>query len=134
MKKTTVNIKGMHCRSCELLLEDELSKVPGVRCVCADQERGQAELEHEDDIEQQYIESAVQNAGYTLGKDDSPWISHKLEDYRSLGKMALLVFILGYIANKLGLFNIAISSASGYSSLPIVLLVGLTAGFQRVWL
>ncbi len=130
MKKTTVNIKGMHCRSCELLLEDELSKVPGVRCVCADQERGQAELEHEDDIEQQYIESAVQNAGYTLGKDDSPWISHKLEDYRSLGKMALLVFILGYIANKLGLFNIAISSASGYSSLPIVLLVGLTAGFS----
>lgn len=130
MKKTTVNIKGMHCRSCELLVEDELSKIPGVQCVCVDQEKGTAEVEHEQDIEPQHIEYAVQNAGYALGKDNFPLLSHKLEDYKSLGRMVLLLFILGFIANELGLFNIAINSASGYSSLPVVLLVGLTAGFS----
>lgn len=130
MKKTQVNIKGMHCRSCELLVEEELNKVPGAQCVCVDQEKGIAEIEHEEDIDPQHIECAVQNAGYALGKDEVPWLSRKLEDYRSLGKMALLVFILGFTADRLGLFNIAVNSESGYSSLPIVLLIGLTAGFS----
>lgn len=127
-KKTTVNIKGMHCRSCELLVEDELSKVKGVNCVCVSQDKGIAEIEHDRDLNATELVNAIRKAGYDLGKDEVPWISRNLKDYQDIGKAALVLFIVFYIAGRLGIFNLAVNSSSGYSSLPVVLLIGLTAG------
>lgn len=40
MQTKTIYIKGMHCISCEKLLNDELLIVPGVLCVRADRKKG----------------------------------------------------------------------------------------------
>lgn len=40
MNKATVHIKGMHCRSCEILIEDELLKISGVTEVKVNEKKG----------------------------------------------------------------------------------------------
>ena len=42
MNRKIIPIKGMHCRSCEILVEDELSKIPGVTGVEVNQKKGEA--------------------------------------------------------------------------------------------
>ena len=128
MKKNTVCIKGMHCRSCELLVEDELLKVPGVKKAIVSQRAGTAEIECDCEIDPKHIEQAVNNAGYCLGVDEKPLLSTNPRDWRDLGIAIFLALDLFFVAKGLGLFHISWVSSNNYSSLPIVFLVGLTAG------
>ncbi len=131
MNKTTVCIKGMHCRSCEILLEDELSKIKGVHQTVVRQKTGTAEIWHEGELNQDRIKNVISNAGYSLGRDEKkPLISKNWKDYEDLLKIGIMLFLLYIIVNSLGLFNINLRSSNNYSSLPIVLLIGLTAGFS----
>ena len=59
MNKTTVCIKGMHCRSCEILLEDELSKIKGVNQTVVRQKTGTAEIWHEGELNQDRIKNVI---------------------------------------------------------------------------
>lgn len=130
MKKTTVHIKGMHCRSCELLVEDELLKVKGVKQVHVDQKKGTAEICYLNHLDNQEVQHAIADAGYQIGKEErKPWFSRNPDDYLQFSIMAFIVAILALIASDTGIFNLSIASGS-YSSLPIVFLVGLTAGLS----
>lgn len=131
MNKSTVCIKGMHCRSCEILLEDELSKINGVRKSIVRQKTGTAEIWHEGELNQDKIAHVVANAGYSLGRDGKrPLISTNWKDYEDLMKIGIILALLYIVVNSLGLFNINLKTSNNYSSLPIVLLIGLTAGFS----
>ncbi len=129
MKTQQIHIKGMHCRSCELLIEDELQKVPGVKKVTVDHKTGIAEVDCECELNHMEVEKAVQTAGYSIGQDGKiHFFSRNSKDYVELGVAFLLTMILFLLAKSLGLFNLSASHAGGYSSLPVVFLVGLTAG------
>jgi copper chaperone CopZ len=47
MKKLVVPIAGMHCRSCEILIEDKLSEVPEIKKSYVNYKRGIAEISYE---------------------------------------------------------------------------------------
>ncbi|MBI4973589.1 sulfite exporter TauE/SafE family protein [Candidatus Roizmanbacteria bacterium] len=131
MNKATVHIKGMHCRSCEILVEDELRKISGVTDVKVNEKKGSAYVCYEGNLDNQKIEEAVRNAGYELGfKEKAPLFSKRMQDYKELGFAFLVMVLLYMIGKELGIFNFAIKSGSNYSSLPIVFLVGLTAGIS----
>ena len=70
MKTKTIPIKGMHCRSCEILIEDELMKIKGVQKVMVSEKRGVAEIYYKGHLEQDRIQQAVCSAGYTIGKNE----------------------------------------------------------------
>ena len=129
MNKATVHIKGMHCRSCEILVEDELRKISGVTDVKVNEKKGNAYVCYEGELDHQKIEEAVRNAGYELGlKEKAPLFSKRMQDYKELGFAFLVMVLLYLIAKELGLFNLAVKSGSNYGNLPVVFLVGLTAG------
>lgn len=130
MNKKTVHIKGMHCASCELLVEDELLKIPAVCSAKVYQEKGVAEVFYEGEVKDKDIEKAVEEAGYSLGIDDKPFFSRNKKDYLELLKSGVLLFAIFSMANTLGLFKLSAISGGDYSSLPIVLLIGLTAGIS----
>ena len=67
MKKLVVPIAGMHCRSCEILIEDKLSEVPEIKKSHVSYKRGVAEISFENKPTKQAIEDAVRSAGYTIG-------------------------------------------------------------------
>lgn len=131
MDKITIDIAGMHCRSCELLTEDELASVPGVKKVKTNFRKGTADIFYEGEKPSNSdIERAIQNAGYTVGKGDRPWftsdISAWVETLFALG----IVFAIFLFAQAFGLFNISLGSSERLTSLPFVLLLGVVAGLS----
>jgi len=69
MKNQKIHIKGMHCRSCEILIEDELKKVPGVKKVSVNHRTGIANIDCECELDEGAVAKAVESAGYGIGQD-----------------------------------------------------------------
>lgn len=131
MEKTTVHIKGMHCRSCELLIEDELMKIACVRKAVVSQKTGTAEISYTNHLNQQAVENAIQAAGYEVGvAEKKPFFSRNINDYFELVIYAGILIVVFLFAKEIGLFNLGASAGSNYSSLPIVFLIGITAGLS----
>jgi sulfite exporter TauE/SafE/copper chaperone CopZ len=129
MQKCQIDIKGMHCRSCEILIEDELKRIPGVVYANVSHQNGTAVIAFKKHLDSVAVEKAVTNAGYSLGHDDKMgFFSRNRRDYVDLGIAFFLVSLLFLLAKTLGIFNLGSSISGNYSSLPIVFVIGLTAG------
>lgn len=132
MKKTTVPIKGMHCRSCELLIEDELSSVPGVTKVNVSEKKACAEIYYNSqNLRVDQIEEAVHKAGYEVGfNEKKPWFSKNENDYADIIIAGVALFFLYQIVSITGLTKLFGVSGGHPTSVMTVLLIGLTAGFS----
>ncbi|MDP2656043.1 MAG: sulfite exporter TauE/SafE family protein [bacterium] len=128
MQRITVPIRGMHCASCELLIEEQLKKISGVTHVAVSQKKAQAHVTYcgvppSNDA----IAKAVQEAGYEVGeKQKLPWISRNPADYKDMVKAGAILFVLYFAASRFGLFDLKIDSPN--SGVAIALLIGLVAG------
>lgn len=132
MNKTTIPIKGMHCRSCEIILGDEIRKLREVKSVKVNWKKKEAVIYSKTPVDQSLLRDLVQKTGYEVGIEDSKdWISRDQFVWKDVGIAFFVLTILYLIANEFGLFNLKLGSASGNpSSLAVVLVVGLTAGFS----
>lgn len=130
LKNKIIPIKGMHCRSCEILIEEELLKIDGIEKVKVSEKKGTAEIFYTGEVQDTHIENAVCSSGYSLGSDSKGWISKNPADYQELFKAGLALVLVYFIAKWFGFFNTAFNSSNNLTSLPVVLLIGLTAGFS----
>lgn len=132
MNKTTVPIRGMHCRSCEILIEDELKHVPGVSKVNVSAKKGLAEVFHtQANIDSHAISKAVQNAGYEVGRGEKrPWFTRDSEIYEQIVASASILVIGAFVLNYFGFFNNSMAHQTSSASLPVVFIIGLTAGIS----
>lgn len=131
MKKQTVHIQGMHCRSCEILLEDGIKDIPGIQAVNVSHTKGTAEISYKGHLDINKIEAVVSECGYACGEGKkAPFISTQKKDWNQLSMMAMLFVSVYFIGRWLGIFNLGGFASSNYSSLPVVFLVGLTAGIS----
>jgi sulfite exporter TauE/SafE/copper chaperone CopZ len=131
MNKCSVDISGMHCRSCEILIEDELKKIPGVNEAYVNHKNGTATIKFAGDLHETDVIRAVESAGYTYGRSDGKekkLISFDARIYRELGIAGVVSLGLFLLAKQLGLFNLSAGVSGNYSSLPVVFLIGITAG------
>lgn len=132
MKKIQVPIKGMHCRSCEMLIEKNLSEVKGIaKTEVSHKEKGAVIYYESEAPDMGKVEEAVRQAGYDLGSDEKQgFFSKNRSDYHDL-LVAFIAVILGFnVLKGLGLSDLGMNSASNPSSLSVVFLVGLTAGIS----
>jgi sulfite exporter TauE/SafE/copper chaperone CopZ len=123
----------MHCRSCEILIEKNLSKVKEVDRVEVNQKKGTAEVFYKGKkTNDTAIEEAINKAGYSVGETDtknkSSIFSRNKKDYIELLTAAIVVFGLFIVVSDLGITEIINSISNNYNSLTVVLLVGLAAG------
>ena len=132
MNKTVVPIKGMHCRSCELLIEDELKSISGVKKVDVSHKKACAEVYYANSqLKVEDIDKAVQNAGYQVGFSEKPPIfSTKSEDYMDIIYAAIILFFLFILVDGIGLSKFFAVNPGHPSNLLTVVLIGLTAGFS----
>jgi len=123
-----VPIKGMHCRSCELLIERELSQLPGVDNVHVDHRTGEACIRaKEAGPDMSAVESRIKKAGYAIGTSaPKAWLSRDLEVYVNIFVAILTVIIAYIVLNALGFSRLSVVD-SGVVSFPVILLFGLTA-------
>lgn len=130
MEKTTVHITGMHCRSCEILIEDELLKIPGVEKCVVSHTKGTADIYHNNGLDEEKVNQVIGEVGYSVGKEERPLFSKNPNDYFDLLTAAGILIFIYLLADNLGLFSLVGSISSNYASLPVVLLIGLAAGFS----
>ncbi|MBN1792173.1 heavy-metal-associated domain-containing protein [Candidatus Woesearchaeota archaeon] len=65
MKKVTISIKGMHCRSCEELIKDALGEQKGIKSVKVSHEEGSAVVEFDDTkSDEKTIRDIIRKEGY----------------------------------------------------------------------
>ncbi len=131
MKKQTIHIDGMHCRSCEILIEDGIKEIHGVREVNVSHTKGTAEVNYKGHLDTNKVQAVVVRCGYSCGVGKkAPLISTRTEDWNQLAMVAMVLAGVYFIGRWLGIFNIGGFASSNYSSLPVVFLVGLTAGIS----
>lgn len=130
MKKIIIPIKGMHCRSCEILIEGVFKTVPGINKARVDYKTGIAQLFYEKNMPtSEAVRQAVKDAGYDIGrKEKLSWISKDKNDYINLLRGAGILLVGFWIAKETGLFNLVVDTQS--TSLFVALLVGLVAGIS----
>jgi len=63
MPKQTFKVKGMHCPSCEKLLQMDIGDIPGVKSVKADWKKGAVEVDG-DKVDAGAVKKAITGAGY----------------------------------------------------------------------
>lgn len=133
MKKICINIKGMHCQSCEILLENQLLQLDGVKKVNADHHQSQVEVFYDQaQPDQQAMAQVIKQAGYAVGREKSTGIiSGNIDDYLDLAMGLLVLTGLYWLLNHWGWLNATSSLAvANPSSLSVVFLIGLTAGIS----
>lgn len=130
LKKENYHISGMHCRSCELLVEGNISQVPGVKSVDVNHKKGLAEVYYDNKLSHTEIEKAIRNAGYSLGVGKKrPFISGNPMTYIELGfTLGVLALIIMWLKIA-GVFDINWQFSST-PSLLVVWLIGLAAGIS----
>lgn len=121
----------MHCRSCELLIEDELKTVSGVKKAEVSWKKACADVYYEKEVDNDDIRQVIEKAGYKIGLEEKkPLFSKNLEDYVEVAVAGVALFFLYIALNIFGFsqyFNVSTASPSGL--IPIFL-IGLTAGFS----
>lgn len=129
MKKLTIDVTGMHCKSCELLLERSLGGVENVEKVHASESRGTVEISYVGNVpNDQEIESIIKESGYTIGKEaKAPWFHPNPLSYVETLLIALGLFIL-YMVAKMNGFSLGGFGDMSSPTFGVAFLVGLTAG------
>lgn len=122
------HIKGMHCKSCEVLLEERIGAVPGVQKARASNQKNIVRVVSQGEVSKSAIKEAVQEAGYDVSSDDLPVLSKDNKDYFNFS-LALVIFLALILIGKLAnLANIIDFNVGAGSNLFVVFMVGLTAG------
>src|SRR3989339_1097503 len=131
MNKLIIHITGLHCRSCEMLVEDKLSEIPEISRAKVNYKNGTAEIFYDSQKpNDQEVVEAIRSAGYDIGvSDKKSWFNQNPNDYKDLGIAFLFLVGIYFIAKNFGLTNLSFGSANGNpESFWVVLLIGLTAG------
>lgn len=131
MPKQIIPIRGMHCRSCELLLEEDLGQVAGVAGVVANFRKGEVELTYAAaPPDRKQIASVVQKAGYQVGRETAwlPWFSKQPADYTRLLFAMAVSFLAFFLFQAMGWTRFTDLGQVDPAELSLILLIGLTAG------
>lgn len=126
--KKTYQIKGMHCRSCEVLIEDSVSKILGVKKVVANLKRKEMTIFGQD-FNDAEVADAVRGAGYEIGSDNLSIVDFNKSNLRDILWGLLFVGVLILLAKLLS-FDRWLIQAPTASNLAAVFTIGLTAGLS----
>lgn len=127
---TTIPIVGMHCGSCEILLEQRIKAVPGVVAVEVDHRTGVATITARASAlpSSEKIEAAIRNAGYTpVTEDVNTAIITGDRKWMEIGGALLVILALWKLLRTFDLVTLA-PATNDALTLGGVLLVGLVAG------
>lgn len=130
-KKITFPIKGMHCKACEILNEQNIRTIPGVKDAKLNHQTGLAEIYYEGEVPSSTKVQKALAAGYELAEPDQlNCATDPKKSKQTNWQLIIPLLILAYWL--IGRLNIgdAGSLLSGEFSLPFAALIGLAAGFS----
>jgi len=125
--KKEYKIEGMHCRSCEILLENQIKKIVGVNSVRASSKNGKIIVGYDKDVHNEVIRTIKEN-GYRIGHASLPLFMKGIDNYKELGLSILVVFSLIFLVTSFGLERYLNPALYSGTSTISFFFVGLAAG------
>ncbi len=106
LEKATLNVKGMHCASCAVTIEDSLKKVEGVSKAVVNFATEKAYVEYNPEkATSQALEQAVEKAGYSVIKEEAESLNLKvigMDNAHCMGTVeAALKGVKGIVSSQL---------------------------------
>jgi sulfite exporter TauE/SafE/copper chaperone CopZ len=132
LKKATLYIKGMHCPSCEVLMEDKFKESPNIQDVKADFKTQKVELHYTGKIHTDVLNAKIQPFGYQI-EDKSELMEEKQQEpfskrFMDMGIIAIILFILYAIAKEANLIpDVNLGGNLNYLTVFILGLVASTS-------
>lgn len=135
LKKVKLKIHGMHCASCEVLIERKFKKVEGVEKVNVNHANGKAEILCATEPSIHELNNLVKSDGYHVSSwQDRHDVAHAVEhkntwkDYLQMGGIFLVIVSAYYILKQFNLVpSIGISEHMSYG---VIFLIGLFAAMS----
>ncbi|MFA6097900.1 MAG: cation transporter, partial [Candidatus Paceibacterota bacterium] len=132
IKKVTLEIRGMHCASCEVLVEQKFKKAAGIKKVRVDHAAGKADLECSGEPNIAELNDMVKEYGYTVSvwerKNDGIRGSVSTNapvDYLQMAYMFLVIVSLYYLLKRFDFLpSFFISERMSYG---LIFLIGIFA-------
>lgn len=139
-KEVEIKIKGMHCGSCEVLVERSFKKIPGVEKATVNHASGKAELVCSQEPSLNELNNAIKEHGYTVSsinsKSDNDNTAPKKKggvyeikrEHLETGAIFLILLGLYFILKQFNILpKIGISDNMSYG---VIFLVGLVAALS----
>lgn len=146
LKQCELFVDGMHCASCEVLIEKKLLKMEGIESVDASSKDNRVRVVYKDGQKPEAwrINHEFESYGYKFStkkfkKDNSPMIqffedgSVKINKSKLKNRLGVLVIVVSLIIAFFVVENLQLgrfASVDTSSSLPAFVLLGLVAGFS----
>ncbi len=134
LKKVKLKIYGMHCASCEVLIERKFKKIAGVEKVNVDHTNGKAEIFCLREANLNELNNIVKEDGYRVSswhqQEDALELPHQniKKDYIQIGAIVLIIVALYLILKQFNLVpTLGISDNMSYG---FVFLIGLVAAMS----
>lgn len=128
MKKVTYYVKGMHCASCELIIEKKVLELKGVQKVEASQKADKLEIHYEGKKSSiQELNRLLGDKGYQVSEREVVAAKDGISKL-NLALIAVIFVIIFFIIERTGLVGLIVIDSS--SSLGVVFLFGLAAGLS----
>lgn len=126
-----IAIKGMHCKSCTVLIADELNKIPKIMHASVSLKNNNAVIQYLDFDKptDEQIERAIEKAGYAVGSEKTILFSRDKSTYIQFGFGLFWVIIIFMLIKKIGFYGFNLDFLSDNKGL-MALVIGVTAGFS----
>lgn len=127
-----LSIKGMHCHSCELLIEEKLKEIAHVKSANINYKTGEAIIHYSNSApDDQLINKAIVEAGYEIGQPEKlSFVTRDKREYIDLGIAFLFLTALYLVLKSLGLTSINLTPNLSSPSWGLIVVIGLVAGFS----
>ena len=118
-------IEGMHCPSCEVLVERKLKKINGINGVNVDFRKGEAKIHYDKLPDENKLRKAIKLCGYKICKE--PVVNQK-KNMIEIGGMLIVIFGLYLLMTKFNLFpDVNITDNMSYG---VIFVMGLVAAMS----
>ena len=128
LKEKIYYVKGMHCASCEILLEKELLKFENIKFVDASTNEGIVKIGYinkEPDIKE--LNHFFKKYGYTFFEKPFDFKEEDKTDWEFVFGFVILIFSIIFFLKSLGIGSINVNSTS---SLPAFFFLGVVASIS----
>ncbi len=125
--RTVVPVVGMTCRSCEVRIERNIRRIPGVERVSASSVSARVTIVSAGPVPASDVADAIEAAGYEVGR--TPWFERDIDAWITAAYGLMVLGLIAVVAKVTGIVDLA----SGVGDLSkggvfVALLLGLAAG------
>jgi protein-disulfide isomerase/sulfite exporter TauE/SafE/copper chaperone CopZ len=129
LKTLNLEIQGMFCTNCEVLIERRFKNVPGVQWVHVSHRRGRAQIKYSGDLDVETLQSAVEEDGYIVSVRPEqssgsvvPNGGNSTRDYAEIGAVLLVLVALYLVLKQLDFLpdRLAIPNTISYGLASVI--------------